>query len=321
MPPTFTPLQIVKALLQGTLPPRPLFLPIVFSLGAKVENVSLESFLQNPTKISQSLRQLRAHFRSDGVSCYFDPRLAAGLRSPEDAAKSPRVKAAVEVIRRLKSLVNDGSLLMASVSGPAALAAEIAQGRVTPELHYEDLPEAALETAAATVTHIVTAFLEAGANAVFIREETLPRFTAESFEAWRAALSSAFNIARFYEALPVLQLTDPESFARNFECISQAHWDCVICPVLLSAVPEKLLALSATTRGISLPVELFTGPGDEAMDEYVRSIQQSQPVVVTTADDLPWSVENKRLLRFQEAVSSMQRGEEQLFDPSRGQVA
>ena len=32
-----TPRQILKGLLQGTPPPHPLFLPIVFSLGAKVE--------------------------------------------------------------------------------------------------------------------------------------------------------------------------------------------------------------------------------------------------------------------------------------------
>ena len=51
--------QIVKGLLQGIAPPRPLFLPIVFSHGARIENVPLRVFLTNPTKISNSLRQIR----------------------------------------------------------------------------------------------------------------------------------------------------------------------------------------------------------------------------------------------------------------------
>src|SRR5580704_9126890 len=133
-----TPRQILKRLLQGTPPPRPLFLPIVFSLGAKVENLPVRPFLCNATKITNSLRQIRTHLRSDGVACYFDPYLEAealgatlqyaaedqlptmqwqhrdeigelpeGLCSPEDAAKSPRVTVAIEVIQRLKSQMRD----------------------------------------------------------------------------------------------------------------------------------------------------------------------------------------------------------------------
>ena len=71
-------------------PPRPLFLPIVFSLGARVENISLRNFLTNPTKISNALRQIRTHLRRDGVTCYFDPYLEAeALGGVFDWARSP----------------------------------------------------------------------------------------------------------------------------------------------------------------------------------------------------------------------------------------
>ena len=140
----YTPREIVKNLLQGTAPPRPLFLPIVFSLGARIENMPLRSFLTNPTKITNSVRQIRGRVRSDGITCYFDPFLEAqalggtvewesgdyaravrwpgpafngevpaGLRSPEDSVKSSSVITAAEVIRRLKSLMRDDALLMA----------------------------------------------------------------------------------------------------------------------------------------------------------------------------------------------------------------
>src|SRR4029077_14565910 len=138
---------MMKSLLQGNPQPRPLIVPIVFSLGAKIENLSRRAYLENPTKISNALRQIRTQLRSDGVACYFDrylelealgletrwdslnqereigwpefarpgelsPQLSSRLRSPEDAANSAPVRAGVEVIRRLNSILRDAPLLM-----------------------------------------------------------------------------------------------------------------------------------------------------------------------------------------------------------------
>src|ERR1700738_2374458 len=144
-----TPHQILRDLLHGSTAFRPLFAPIVFVLGARIENFSLRAFLANPTKISNSLRQTRPHLRSDGVSCYFDllleaealggtlewrsdnepptlrwppgsepGQLPAGLGTPEGMLKSGRMPVALEVIRRLKALLRDEFLLTAGVSGP-----------------------------------------------------------------------------------------------------------------------------------------------------------------------------------------------------------
>src|ERR1700722_17492743 len=147
---------MMKSLLQGNRQARPLIVPIVFSLGARIETLSYRAYLDNPTKISNALRQVRAQLRTDGVSCYFDPlleaealggtlqwdksnqtrsilwpesaqkgELAARLQSPEEAANSQRVRAAVEVIRRLNCLLRDEPLLMAGVCGPFTLAARL----------------------------------------------------------------------------------------------------------------------------------------------------------------------------------------------------
>ena len=72
-----TPRQMMKGLLQGNPQARPLIVPIVFALGAKIENLSFRAYLDNPTKISNALRQIRTQLRTDGVSCYFDPLLEA----------------------------------------------------------------------------------------------------------------------------------------------------------------------------------------------------------------------------------------------------
>ncbi|MGB8850007.1 MAG: uroporphyrinogen decarboxylase family protein, partial [Candidatus Acidiferrales bacterium] len=162
--------QAVKHLLQGTAPPRPLFLPIVFSLGARIENMPLRSFLTNPTKITNSLRQIRGRVRSDGITCYYDPFLEAqalggavewesgdhprgvrwpgpaangemplGLRSPEDSAKSSSVITGVEVIRRLKSLMRDDALLTACLTGPFTLGARLSNANADYALRADDV--------------------------------------------------------------------------------------------------------------------------------------------------------------------------------------
>src|SRR5260370_38292 len=82
--------------------------------------------------------------------------LPPGLRSPEEAAKHPRGGVAVEVIQRLKSVLRDEPLLLAGVSGPFTLAAQLLQLTQSEVTRRDDLPADAVELAAATITHIAT---------------------------------------------------------------------------------------------------------------------------------------------------------------------
>jgi len=335
-----TPRQILKGLLQGTPPPRPLFLPIVFSLGAKVENLKLPAFLANATKITNALRQIRTHLRSDGVACYFDPYLEAealgatlqyppddqsptlqwpqpagsgelpeNLRSSEDAAKTPRVTVAVEVIQRLKSLLRDEPLLLAGVTGPFTLAAHLLNLRPVDVPPREDFSEAALELAAATITQIATKFVEAGANVIFIQESIFPVLSAEHCDAWAASLAPAFNIIRFYEALPVLLFSDEISFAANREVVFARNWDCILCPALnLSAASGAEIAppLGCANIGFALPTAAFqpsaTSTRENAAQWLHTIMMELRPVLVSTAGDVPASTDIKLLAKVGEAI-------------------
>jgi hypothetical protein len=332
-----TPRQMLNGLLQGIPQTRPLFLPIVFSLGAKVENLPLREFLGNPTKISNSLRQIRSHLRSDGVACYFDPFLEAealgavlrwqtddqpptlqwphhaekgevpeGLRSPEDAAKSTRVTVAVEAIRRLKSLLRDEPLLMAGVAGPFTLAARITGLQQGIAARREDFTDAVLELAAATITQIASKFVEAGASVIFIQEDILPVLSAEYREAWASLLAPAINIVRFYEALPVLQIMDSDSFAQNEQVIFQQNWDCVICPALAASAFSAWEMVSSSgfaNLGIALSPDAFQPEAStaEAFLELLHAfIRKSRPAIVTTAGDVGVATDLKFLARVRE---------------------
>jgi Uroporphyrinogen decarboxylase (URO-D) len=337
MPDILTPRKILDSLLKGTPPPRPLFLPIVFSLGARMENVSLRAFLGNPTKISNSLRLIRGHLRSDGVVSYFDPYLEAealgalfeweeedqrptlrwsggprgvlpeGLRSPEEALKAGRIGVATDVIRRLRSMTRDESLIAACLSGPFTLATRLTGLEEKPPRAAEDFPDAALDLAASMMTTLSTAFVEAGANLIFVYEEVLPHLSAESAGQWESRLTPAANIARFHQALTVLLVADPRSFAENSGVILEQDWNCVVCPALdenlsLSAIGSQFgtvmsgIALPLGTPGVDIPGAVFPGVALEA------AISELHPVIVTTAGDFPPDGDIKGLVRVAGAV-------------------
>jgi hypothetical protein len=331
----YTARQIAKDLLQGTVPPRPLYLPIVFSLGARIENMPLRSFLTNPTKITNSLRQIRGRVKSDGITCYYDRFLEAqalggdvewesgdqqrgvrwpgpavngevpvGLRSPEDSAKSSSVITATEVIRRLKSLMRDDSLLTACLTGPFTLGALLSNADADGELRADDVQSFAVAFSAAVIARIASAFAEAGANVIFIREDALP--STEVFSDWNSSLSSTVNIIRFYEALPILLVTDPGAAnANRSEMFSQIR-DCITCPANDGGQPARLSAGAEKenpARGVALALELFNSQEfpAEASDGALRCmISNGNPAVITTAGDVAATVDVKRLNKIWE---------------------
>ena len=316
---------MAKDLLQGIAPPRPLLLPIVFSLGARVESLPLRSFLANPTKITNALRQISGRLPADGVTCYFDPflevealgaalrwssddqppaicwpapahkgELPQGLRSPEDAVKAGRIGVAAEVIRRLNSLLRDDTLLMAGVSGPFTLAARLVQFSDQEVFSADDLYPA-FDLSAAMMTQVASALVEAGAHVIFIYEDVMPRLSAESCENWANRLSPTFNIIRFYGALPVLLLTNSAAADQNFEVIANREWEGILCPALETSFPERLSGMETARLGVALPAALLA-PG---LVERIRSLR---PAIVTTSGDVPASTDIKQLAALFEEV-------------------
>src|ERR1700733_174899 len=345
----YTPREIVKNLLQGTASPRPLFLPIVFSLGARIENMPLRSYLTNPTKITNSVRQIRGRVRSDGITCYYDPFLEAqalggtvewesgdyaravrwpgpafngevpaGLRSPEDSARSSSVNTAAEVIRRLKSLKRDDALLMACITGPFTLGALLSNADANGELRADDVQSFAVAFSAAVIARIASVFSEAGANVIFIREEVLPTASTEVFSDWTSSLSSTINIIRFYEALPVLLVTDPRPGNANGNDLFTGIKDCIVGVAAGIGGPPRIDADRVDANrvvtinderialgGVALPLELFN-PQDSvptATDEALHcAILDGNPAVITTAGDVGPTVDVKRLNKIWELL-------------------
>lgn len=331
------PSDIVKGLLQGIAPPRPLFLPIVFSHAARIDNIPLRTFLTNPTKISNSLRQLRARLRGDGITAYFDPYLEAealgatlewgagdhppSLHWPEqmtagalleapgsstEPASRGRVPVAIDVIRRLKATLRADCLPIASVTGPLTLAASLAQLDLKDALDRPDIPASALDLATSMISGIATAYVEAGAGVIFVREEFLPALSEEGFSDWTSRLAPTINIVRFYQALPILLLTCRNGVTANRDMIVREQWDCVVCSVVDGKPGGTMLAELGPTRfGVALSPDTFA-PGNASAAAFDEAVQQLvsdlKPAVVTTAGDLPATVDIERLNKLWENI-------------------
>lgn len=337
MPDQVTPRQMVKNLLQGVAPPRPLFLPIVFSHGARIENLPLRSFLANPTKIFNSLRQIRAHLRSDGITCYFDPFLeaeqlggvvqwedgdqqesvhwphaaadeASDVAPSDDLTTNNRVAVAIDVIRRLKAVLRDDCLLMTSVTGPLTLGVLLTIAGTQPVARYQDILPTALDLGAAVTSGIAKSFVEAGVNVIFLREDFIPVLSADDAAEWSSRLATAINIVRFYEALPVLLLTCSRSINQSSAAIAAQPWDCVVCPIVRGTTAESLRELSnlgPARFGMALPTDAFeTGTAAGAgLETFLPSaISDLRPSIVTTAGDVPAAADMERLKKVWETI-------------------
>ena len=323
--------ELLKRILQGSAPPRPLFLPIVFSHAARIENLPLRTFLSNPTKITQALRQMRAHLRSDGLTCYFDPyleiealgglvewgpdekplvrwtrnpvneQLRARVRGGEVATRG-RIPVAVEVIRRLKAMLPGGCILTAGVSGPFALAAQLMQASRDAPGNSEMFADV-LELASEAIAAVATAFLEAGAKAVFIREE-LPPYPA-GFRDWASRLATTINIARFYQAIPVLLMSTGAQFS-SLEV--PQNLDCVVCPEWSEGLPRILQELpkpAPANLGIAIPASVIAESSlnfEKFAEEFRRLIPSLRPAVVTTAGDVPATADLRNLNKLRDLL-------------------
>ncbi|HLC42327.1 MAG TPA: uroporphyrinogen decarboxylase family protein, partial [Methylomirabilota bacterium] len=319
----------VQALVRGSPIAAPLFLPIVFSLGSKLENLALADFLSNPTKITNALKQIQAFLPCDGLACYADPYLeaealgcrviwddargarrgvtapAAGVEiSSEALTGASRIPVALDVMRRLKMMLTERIALFAGVTGPLTLSARLAGGAA---------PSALLLERAADVTRLIAAkYADAGMNALFIVEDAVPAGTEETLEWWLATLSPVCNVVRFYEALPVVLLTQPGSFAQARELLLNRAREFVLClPLLDEGMWEAAARSHATNLGIALPVEVFES--DEPEFEAVRLatdrlVKSHRPVLVTTAGDLPLTTDMRALPQRIQTLRSVARG-------------
>jgi hypothetical protein len=308
------PRSMVKALIQGQRPARRLFIPLIFSLAAKLEDVPLPNFVANPTKIANSLVAIYQRLRPDGVTCYFDLLLVAealGCRldwsasppaftrpSPEiawqnlhlpagEVMKRGRIPVALEVVRRVQGTLRTGPVLLVGLPGPLLVMQQLFGQDIIEQLGAgDDDALDTFETLVEITRHLSQVFCLAGTHLQFFDEPAIP---TEFLPDWEAALVAVWNTARFHGALPVL-LTPPFAHLSDMAntpllCLKPSPGE----PVPL---PEKPFALALPARG-------------EVSPEMAALARKRQCALVTTDGEIPYTTEIQKLQQHVAALRSV----------------
>lgn len=296
-----------------------------------MENLPLRFYLSNPTKIASALRQIRGVLGLDGVVGYFDPYLeaealgcelqwdAAGqsragnastnfttrperLFSSGEIGQRGRVPVACEVVRRLKVMLPGEPALAVAVTGPYALARQLA-GDALPA---QSLSDEAVEFAAEVMTHICKCFLDAGANVIFLREDVA---AIADHRRWADLLNPVVNVIRFYEALPVL--LPSSASATNDNAMAELSAACagLICPGMIELASGVLPSQVASSRSAYLPIsEVRPVANDTVLLAFLRALPANLGLgLLTTQDDLPANADIKRLAGLFKGLQSGSR--------------
>jgi hypothetical protein len=313
-----TPRAMVRAMLQGEMPPRPLLLPIIFELGARLENLSLDEYRTNPTKIAKALRQIHGALPLDGVTCYIEPELEISamnrllerqggiqrdpfrdritlddvhdlLESPEDIAGAGSIPAGCEVLKRLKVMLAGEPLLMVGVTGPFALASQLWNAVDGLDL----IPRELVDSAAGVTATVSKRFLESGANAIFICEKPP---TTSDLTHWTESLSPIVNVIRFYEALPIVLFQDP--VLSEMVAALSASCEGVICPATLNLESGNVLQHGSRWHAISLPSDSFLPERQKLVFSLVQRVAREGLCLLTSQQDILPETDLKRLAEF-----------------------
>lgn len=308
----------VKAVAKGEPLATPLLMPVVFNLGARLENVPLREFLANPTKLSNALRQIRATLQVDGIWCYFDPLLEiealgakldwtsepaqwmnrsdgsgllAALGSADQILRKSRVPVVVEVLKRARVMLKDEPALTVRVTGPLTLAAQLAG-------NAQFLDAELVDRCAEITSALVKAYLDVGADVIFVVENVLPIRTSEFRDFWAGLLDPIFNVTRFYEALPVLVLDDPQVSVAALRLITERNWECVLCPsaALAKMLPSNAWMSASPLIGYALEPAAVMKRFNRAGPLHLRRAWgDAKTILLTTAEDISSSVDLKQL--------------------------
>ncbi len=308
------PIPIVKALVQGKPPERRLFVPFIFSLAAKLEDIPLSTFMSNPTKIANNMVALYRRLHPDGVTCYYDlsivgealgckmdwstgspqlerPDRQAALNMLRQAASEikqrGRFPIALEVVHRLQGTLRNGPALVVGLPGPIRLAQQLFGEEYLQELvEEEDVALDSFESMVEITISIAQAFCLAGTHLLYFHELDVP---PAFFINWEDTMVALWKTVRFHGALPVL--STPHSTSLQ---------DWVIGPLIcVRPTVDEPKPQSGAPFALALPV---TGGASPDVSRWTRD---RQCALVVTDGEMPYQVEIQKLEQLVTAMRSL----------------
>ena len=271
-------------------PGRPVFVPVVYRLAARIEQTPLMEMISDPTVFTNALDGAWKLLRQDGIVTSFDPTLEAeffgcpvdfpgdydppvadwtgGNVSAASIDNSGRLPVMLEATRRLVQTRGKEAAIIGAITGPCSLAANVGGNE-------------AFKIVGDLLTKLTRAICEAKVDALIIREDLLVGKFYDEFmareKAYTAVYTTILNLTRFYNVAGLLmvkglKLEDLAALARKL-----APAGVILSGQKLSQDDlEYLKDLSASQKlavGLPLPLE----DGEEQFKIYEDFINQEKP--------------------------------------------
>ena len=291
-----------------------LFVPLIYSFGATCEDLPLDVFLDDPTKISNSLRIINTFFDADGTVCCGNERmLSESLRSScsmaDDSFMDPGVKesaalieagierliseerptVALEVAKRLGILMPD-SILLAVMAGPVKLASQLTGLSAEEMLQYPNF----LSLTTRAILAFLRAMGETGIDMVVICEDAVGPIDTRFSTVLNRCYSPLWNTAKFYGMHALLM---PEQFAPENGALYKKMINKVIFPTGTS--PEAFEKFRKPS--FSIPCSLLEKGMDEIESflfnsDIMRFLESKKLFLVTTDQEVPGGIDKEKMI-------------------------
>lgn len=294
-----------------------IFVPWIFSFGALLEDLPLNTFLHDPTKVSNALRSIQRHFGLEGIFAYGDAGLlpdalvslcgsaadrslsleeCCGLESRMDEIlRNERLMVSLDVTKRLQMLLPE-TLLTGLLNGPVTLAVRLtglSAGEVMAQPRL-------LSVCTKAVLTFARALGETGIDIMIIAEDALPPLDANLARALTRVYSPIWNTAKYY-GFPALLMQ--KEFLKENAAVLRRTVEAMVLPA--DAGPELLG--SAKKASFSIPVSVMEKPPGE-IAAYLeqcgvgRALQASNLFLLTTEGEIPADVDKEAMIRGLQAI-------------------
>ncbi len=185
-------------------PHAPLFAPVLFGVSAQIESIAPDAMARDATRLRKNVGELRRALGLDAVHCIAPGEAEAraigpvgSQVSPETVARDETIAASLGAVRQWRAN-SEPPVIVAALHGPAILLTKLrAAGSDASD-------EASLQHIGRGLAAIVRAFAETGVDVVQLHDEA-PALE-DAVEAWRGALGTVGNVARFHRVPALLAL-------------------------------------------------------------------------------------------------------------------
>jgi acetophenone carboxylase len=235
-------------------PHAPLFAPVLYGVAAQIEALPPAEVTADPTRLGKCLGELRRVLGTESLVVaaptamevealgaavdreVWPPRVTGASASSviettefdELWSGSEALAASLECCKRLSVMQLGESVLLAALTGPATLLAQLlGEGAMSAE---------AWEFAGRALSALSRQFAQRGVSGILFCERLLP--ADADAEAWGAALTTIANIARFHRipALLAFDGAEPAEWpAATIACPSRANEGLIVKPHGLTA--------------------------------------------------------------------------------------